>query len=87
MKELAGARADMQEARRLAPDWEVAAYNLGKLQLQLGEAEEAHTLLSAYLAAAPRDPNGYRVRAQALGQLGRQEEAVDDHFMATLAGV
>ncbi|CAA9348888.1 MAG: hypothetical protein AVDCRST_MAG40-2789 [uncultured Gemmatimonadaceae bacterium] len=58
------------------PDNPLARFGLANEALKAGEWEEAREQLELYLARHDDEGNGYGRLAEALGQLGRRDEAV-----------
>ncbi len=55
---------------------------LGRLRLEIDEPEEALASLKAYLLESPAAPEGHRLAARALAQMGRPEEAAAERRLA-----
>jgi tetratricopeptide (TPR) repeat protein len=73
--DLARSRRLAERARELAPDYEVGAMVLSKLQLRAGDAVAALRTLTGYLAAHPDSAGACQQTTLILQQLGCVEQA------------
>jgi superkiller protein 3 len=78
-QEWSKAAADFAAAARLEPKLEVVDYFRARLLLESGEPEQAMPFIERYLANVPDEAEGWFLRGDVLGTLGRHDAGALDY--------
>jgi tetratricopeptide (TPR) repeat protein len=80
--EFTHALEDIEEARRLAPEFTPVEHHLGLVLLDMGRYRQAEAALRRFLADEPKHASGHAARARALLELDRPIEAAREYDAA-----
>ncbi|MGH7957195.1 MAG: tetratricopeptide repeat protein, partial [Opitutaceae bacterium] len=78
-QEWAKAGADFESAARLEPKLEIVAFFRARLLLESGEPAKARAFIDRYLAGAPGEAEGWFLRGDVLGAIGKHEAGALDY--------
>ena len=73
---------DLNHVEKLDPTVSRVGYCRGRVLFEANRLQEALAPLDKYLAAKPKDPDAYTVRARALKKLGNYKASADDYTTA-----
>jgi predicted Zn-dependent protease len=78
-QEWAKAGADFESAARLEPKLEVVDFFRARLLLEAGEPAKAQPFIERYLANVPTEAEGWFLRGDVLGALGKHDDGAMDY--------